>query len=209
MGILGLEAILLRKKDSQEENSSLLLRKKEVQDPAFQPEGPWMVMPWLRKGTLRKQCTKMLLSWVPCFTWWQALSTLFMPAEPPLDTAMKKGYRHGVLLWRSFPMSVKPSLISDGKEGPQSSDGDSATWNREDQVQGGSSDLATSNLVTLMKMWKPVSESTEQPWFIASPYIQKVCKQSHQRMWAQPFSTNFFFFFFCYRDTWNSLYHKI
>ena len=44
MGILGLEAILLRK-DSQEENSSLLLRKKEVQDPAFQPEGPWMVMP--------------------------------------------------------------------------------------------------------------------------------------------------------------------
>ena len=44
MGILGLEAILLRK-DSQEENSSLLLRKKEVQDPAFQPEGPWTVMP--------------------------------------------------------------------------------------------------------------------------------------------------------------------
>ena len=23
----------------------LMIRKKEVQDPAFQPEGPWMVMP--------------------------------------------------------------------------------------------------------------------------------------------------------------------
>lgn len=36
----------------------LMIRKKEIQDPAFQPEGPWMVMPQLRKGTPRKQCTK-------------------------------------------------------------------------------------------------------------------------------------------------------
>lgn len=62
----------------------------------------------------------------------------FMPVEPPLDTGVKKGDRHGTLQRRSFSESTKKQrIISDQKEGPYSSNEDSATWPRAGQMQGG------------------------------------------------------------------------